>query len=156
MVKQPLKLKSRTLPKATTALQNGFDRAAQSGVSVGTTTVRSATSNANTEAYKLFVSPSKQTLTTANDSSTLTIRVTDVNGEHQSRYSCSTTNWLMVSIKDLSFNKTSQLTTDANGLVIVDLVQSDIGLASKLDHTGKIKVIVNDGVYKQQEQSTSI
>ncbi|MGD4318035.1 hypothetical protein QT621_26520, partial [Xanthomonas citri pv. citri] len=75
-----IEVEIKELAKATTALQNGLVVTAQSGVSVGTTTVRSATSNANTEAYKLFVSPSKQTLTTANDSSTLTIRVTDVNG----------------------------------------------------------------------------
>ena len=146
-----IEVEIKELAKATTALQNGLVVTAQSGVSVGTTTVRSATSNANTEAYKLFVSPSKQTLTTANDSSTLTIRVTDVNGGIKAGIPVQLQ--MVDGIdKGLSFNKTSQLTTDANGLVIVDLVQSDIGLASKLDHTGKIKVIVNDGVYKQQEQ----
>nr|WP_315264608.1 hypothetical protein [Moraxella osloensis] len=135
-----------------TALQNGVVIYAQSGTSVGTTTVRGATSNANTEAYKLFVSPSKTTLRTATDTATLGIKVTDTKGGIKAGIP------VQIQIaegldKGITFDKSSSLVTDANGYVQVDLVQSDIGLVSKLDHSAKVRVIVNDGVYQQTEQT---
>lgn len=147
-----IEVEIKDLAKATTALQNGLVVTAQSGVSVGTTTVRSATSNANTEAYKLFVSPSKTTLRTATDTATLGIKVTDTKGGIKAGIP------VQIQIaegldKGITFDKSSSLVTDANGYVQVNVIQSDIGLISKLDHTAKVKVIVNDGVYQQVEQT---
>ena len=147
-----IEVEIKDLAKATTALQNGLVVTAQSGVSVGTTTVRSATSNANTEAYKLFVSPSKTTLRTATDTATLGIKVTDTKGGIKAGIP------VQIQIaegldKGITFDKSSNLVTDANGYVQVNVIQSDIGLISKLDHTAKVKVIVNDGVYQQVEQT---
>ena len=147
-----IEVEIKDLAKATTALQNGLVVTAQSGVSVGTTTVRSATSNANTEAYKLFVSPSKTTLRTATDTSTLGIKVTDTNGGIKAGVPVQLQ--ILEGInKGITFSKASNLVTDANGFIQVDLVQSDIGLVSKLDHSAKVRVIVNDGVYQQTEQT---
>ena len=135
-----------------TLLQNGVVVTAQSGVSVGTTTVRGATSNANTQAYKLFVSPSKNILRTATDTSTLGIKVTDINGGIKAGVPVQLQ--ILEGIdQGITFSKASNLVTDANGFVQVDLVQSDIGLVSKLDHSAKVRVIVNDGVYQQTEQT---
>ena len=147
-----IEVEIKDLAKATTALQNGLVVTAQSGVSVGTTTVRGATSNANTEAYKLFVSPSKTTLRTATDTATLGIKVTDTKGGIKAGIP------VQIQIaegldKGITFDKSSNLVTDANGYVQVNVIQSDIGLISKLDHTAKVKVIVNDGVYQQVEQT---
>lgn len=147
-----IEVEIKDLAKATTALQNGLVVTAQSGVSVGTTTVRSATSNANTQAYKLFVSPSKTILRTATDTSTLGIKVTDTNGGIKAGVPVQLQ--ILEGIdKGITFSKASNLVTDANGFVQVDLVQSDIGLVSKLDHSAKVRVIVNDGVYQQTEQT---
>lgn len=145
-------LEIKDVAKATTALSNPVTLTAQSGATaVGTTTLRGAPSNADTEAYKLFVSPSKQTLTTASDSSTLTIRVTDVDGGIKADVPVQLQ--MVEGIdKGLTFSKTSSLKTDQNGVVTVDLVQSDIGLVSKLEHTAKVKVTVNDGVYQPASQ----
>ena len=135
-----------------TALQNGVAIYAQSGTSAATTTVRGASSNANTQAYKLFVSPSKTILRTATDTSTLGIKVTDTNGGIKA--SVPVQLQILEGIdKGITFSKASNLVTDANGFVQVDLVQSDIGLVSKLDHSAKVRVIVNDGVYQQTEQT---
>ena len=147
-----IEVEIKDIAKATTALQNGLVVTAQSGVSVGTTTVRSATSNANTQAYKLFVSPSKTILRTATDTSTLGIKVTDTNGGIKAGVPVQLQ--ILEGIdKGITFSKASNLVTDANGFVQVDLVQSDIGLVSKLDHSAKVRVIVNDGVYQQTEQT---
>ncbi|MBW4009402.1 hypothetical protein HG532_05105 [Moraxella osloensis] len=147
-----IEVEIKDITKATTALQNGLVVTAQSGVSVGTTTVRSATSNANTQAYKLFVSPSKTILRTATDTSTLGIKVTDTNGGIKAGVPVQLQ--ILEGIdKGITFSKASNLVTDANGFVQVDLVQSDIGLVSKLDHSAKVRVIVNDGVYQQTEQT---
>nr|WP_313015480.1 hypothetical protein [Moraxella sp. CTOTU48841] len=147
-----IEVEIKDLAKATTALQNGLVVTAQSGVSVGTTTVRSATSNANTEAYRLFVSPSKTILRTATDTSTLGIKVTDTNGGIKAGVPVQLQ--ILEGIdKGITFSEASNLVTDANGFVQVDLVQSDIGLVSKLDHSAKVRVIVNDGVYQQVEQT---
>ncbi len=147
-----IELEVKDLAKATTALQNGVVIYAQSGTSAATTTLRGATSNANTEAYKLFVSPSKTTLRTATDTTTLGIKVTDTKGGIKAGIP------VQIQIaegldKGITFDKSSNLVTDANGYVQVNVIQSDIGLISKLDHTAKIKVIVNDGVYQQAEQT---
>ena len=147
-----IELEVKDLAKATTALQNGVVIYAQSGTSAATTTVRGATSNANTEAYKLFVSPSKTTLRTATDTTTLGIKVTDTKGGIKAGIP------VQIQIaegldKGITFDKSSNLVTDANGYVQVNVIQSDIGLISKLDHTAKVKVIVNDGVYQQAEQT---
>ena len=147
-----IEVEIKDLAKATTALQNGVVIYAQSGTSAATTTVRGATSNANTEAYKLFVSPSKTTLRTATDTATLGIKVTDTKGGIKAGIP------VQIQIaegldKGITFDKSSSLVTDANGYVQVNVIQSDIGLISKLDHTAKVKVIVNDGVYQQVEQT---
>nr|WP_313092628.1 hypothetical protein [Moraxella sp. CTOTU48268] len=147
-----IELEVKDLAKATTALQNGVIIYAQSGTSAATTTVRGATSNANTQAYKLFVSPSKTILRTATDTSTLGIKVTDTNGGIKAGVPVQLQ--ILEGIdKGITFSKASNLVTDANGFVQVDLVQSDIGLVSKLDHSAKVRVIVNDGVYQQVEQT---
>lgn len=116
----------------------------------GSTTIRSKNSQEN-KLYKLFVSPSKQTMTTAFDTATLTIRVTDKNGGIIAN---APVQLQMVEgiDKGLSFSKPSNLRTDENGLVTVDLIQSDTGLAAKLNHTAKIKVIVNDGEHDEESQ----
>ena len=151
-----IEVEIKDLAKATTALQNGLVVTAQSGVSVGTTTVRSATSNANTPAYQFFVNKSKDSLTTGSDEMTLTIHVTDTKGGIKANVP------VYLQILDngvsygLSFDKTSSLTTDSSGNVVVTLKQSDIGLLSKLNHNAKVKVIVNDGNYQAEEQTLDI
>lgn len=151
-----IEVEIKDLAKATTALQNGLVVTAQSGVSVGTTTVRSATSNANTPAYQFFVNKSKDSLTTGSDEMTLTIHVTDTKGGIKANVP------VYLQILDngvsygLSFDKASSLTTDSSGNVVVTLKQSDIGLLSKLNHDAKVKVIVNDGNYQAEEQTLDI
>ena len=151
-----IEVEIKDLTKATTALQNGLVVTAQSGVSVGTTTVRSATSNANTPAYQFFVNKSKDSLTTGSDEMTLTIHVTDTKGGIKADVP------VYLQILDngvsygLSFDKTSSLTTDSSGNVVVTLKQSDIGLLSRLNHDAKVKVIVNDGNYQAKEQTLDI
>ncbi len=151
-----IEVEIKDLAKATTALQNGLVVIAQSGVSVGTTTVRGATSNANTPAYQFFVNKSKDSLTTGSDEMTLTIHVTDTKGGIKANVP------VYLQILDngvsygLSFDKTSSLTTDSSGNVVVTLKQSDIGLLSKLNHDAKVKVIVNDGNYQAEEQTLDI
>ncbi len=151
-----IEVEIKDLTKATTALQNGLVVTAQSGVSVGTTTVRSASSNANTPAYQFFVNKSKDSLTTGSDEMTLTIHVTDTKGGIKADVP------VYLQILDngvsygLSFDKTSSLTTDSSGNVVVTLKQSDIGLLSKLNHDAKVKVIVNDGNYQAKEQTLDI
>ncbi|KND21905.1 hypothetical protein AFK20_06755 [Enhydrobacter aerosaccus] len=151
-----IEVEIKDLAKATTALQNGLVVTAQSGVSVGTTTVRSATSNANTPAYQFFVNKSKDSLTTGSDEMTLTIHVTDTKGGIKANVP------VYLQILDngvsygLSFDKTSSLTTDSSGNVVVTLKQSDIGLLSRLNHDAKVKVIVNDGNYQAEEQTLDI
>lgn len=146
-------LEIKDVAKATTALANPVTLTAQSGATaVGTTTLRGAASNADTEAYKLFVSPSKTTLRTTADTATLGIKVTDTNGGIKAGVPVQLQ--IIEGIdKGITFSKASNLVTDANGFAEIDLVQSDIGLVSKLDHTAKIKVVINDGVYKQTEQT---
>lgn len=143
------------LTKAKQALQaNGVQVKAYPAISnstvTGSTTIRSKNSQEN-KLYKLFVSPSKQTMTTAFDTTTLTIRVTDKNGGIIAN---APVQLQMVEgiDKGLSFSKPSNLRTDENGLVTVDLIQSDTGLAAKLNHTAKIKVIVNDGEHDEESQ----
>ena len=151
-----IEVEIKDIAKATTALQNGLVVTAQSGVSVGTTTVRSATSNANTPAYQFFVNKSKNSLTTGSDEMTLTIHVTDTKGGIKANVP------VYLQILDngvsygLSFDKTSSLTTDSSGNVVVTLKQSDIGLLSRLNHDAKVKVIVNDGNYQAEEQTLDI
>lgn len=151
-----IEVEIKDLTKATTTLQNGLVVTAQSGVSVGTTTVRSATSNANTPAYQFFVNKSKDSLTTGSDEMTLTIHVTDTKGGIKADVP------VYLQILDngvsygLSFDKTSSLTTDSSGNVVVTLKQSDIGLLSRLNHDAKVKVIVNDGNYQAKEQTLDI
>ena len=151
-----IEVEIKDLAKATTALQNGLVVTAQSGVSAGTTTVRGATSNANTPAYQFFVNKSKDSLTTGSDEMTLTIHVTDTKGGIKANVP------VYLQILDngvsygLSFDKTSSLTTDSSGNVVVTLKQSDIGLLSKLNHDAKVKVIVNDGNYQAEEQTLDI
>lgn len=151
-----IELEVKDLAKATTALQNGLVVTAQSGVSVGTTTVRGASSNANTQAYNVFVSQSKSEMKTSVDKNTLTIRVTDINGGIKPNVPV----YLQL-LNDgtkygLSFDKLSQLITDDKGIVEVNLVQSNVGLISQLDHTADIKIIINDGIYRAEEQTLSI
>ncbi|MFC0170906.1 hypothetical protein ACFFKC_22840, partial [Pseudoduganella danionis] len=146
----------KDLAKATTALQNGLVVTAQSGVSVGTTTIVSASSQSATQAYNVFVSKSKDELRTGNDSLSMTIRVTDINGGIKANVPV----YLQILedgiARGLSFNKVSILKTDDKGLVTVDLSQNDIGLVSRLNGTGKISVIVNDGVYRAEKEEVTI
>ena len=151
-----IEVEVKDLAKATTALQNGLVVNAQSGVSVGTTTILSATSQSATQAYNVFVSKSKDELKTGTDSLTMTIRVTDTKGGIKSNVPV----YLQILedgiARGLSFNKVSTLKTDDKGLVTVDLSQNDIGLVSRLNGTGKINVIVNDGIYRAEKEEISI
>ena len=139
-----------------TLLQNGVVVTAQSGVSVGTTTIVNASSQSATQAYNVFVSKSKDELRTGNDSLSMTIRVTDINGGIKANVPV----YLQILedgiARGLSFNKVSTLKTDDKGLVTVDLSQNDIGLVSRLNGTGKISVIVNDGVYRAEKEEVTI
>ena len=136
-----------------TLLQNGVVVTAQSGVSVGTTTVRGATSNANNDAYKFFITQSKDVMNTASDKVTMSVRVTDINGGIKANVPVYLQLLDNGSDYGLSFSTPSMLTTDANGIATFNLVQSDIGLVARLDHHVKFKAIVNDGVYKALEQT---
>lgn len=151
-----IEVEIKDLAKATTALQNGLVVTAQSGVSVGTTTIVSASSQSATQAYNVFVSKSKDELRTGNDSLSMTIRVTDINGGIKANVPV----YLQILedgiARGLSFNKVSTLKTDDKGLVTVDLSQNDIGLVSRLNGTGKISVIVNDGVYRAEKEEVTI
>ncbi|MBL7667850.1 hypothetical protein I6I86_07820 [Moraxella osloensis] len=151
-----IEVEIKELAKATTALQNGLVVTAQSGVSVGTTTIVSASSQSATQAYNVFVSKSKDELRTGNDSLSMTIRVTDINGGIKANAPV----YLQILedgiARGLSFNKVSTLKTDDKGLVTVDLSQNDIGLVSRLNGTGKISVIVNDGVYRAEKEEITI
>ena len=151
-----IEVEIKDLAKATTALQKGLVVTAQSGVSVGTTTIVSASSQSATQAYNVFVSKSKDELRTGNDSLSMTIRVTDINGGIKANVPV----YLQILedgiARGLSFNKVSTLKTDDKGLVTVDLSQNDIGLVSRLNGTGKISVIVNDGVYRAEKEEVTI
>lgn len=151
-----IEVEIKDLAKATTALQNGLVVTAQSGVSVGTTSIVSASSQSATQAYNVFVSKSKDELRTGTDSLSMTIRVTDINGGIKANAPV----YLQILedgiARGLSFNKVSILRTDDKGQVTVDLSQNDIGLVSRLNGTGKISVIVNDGVYRAEKEEVTI
>lgn len=148
-----IEVEIKDLAKATTALQNGLVVTAQSGVSVGTTTIRGATSNANNDAYKFFITQSKDVMNTASDKVTVSVRVTDINGGIKANVPVYLQLLDNGSDYGLSFSTPSMLTTDANGIATFNVVQSDIGLVARLDHHVKFKAIVNDGVYKAVEQT---
>lgn len=151
-----IEVEIKDLAKATTALQNGLVVTAQSGVAVGTTAILSASSQSATQAYNIFVSKSKDELRTGTDSLTMTIRVTDTKGGVQANVPV----YLQILedgiARGLSFNKVSNLKTDDKGLVTVDLSQNDIGLVSRLNGTGKVSVIVNDGIYRAEKEEITI
>nr|WP_309575151.1 Ig-like domain-containing protein [Moraxella osloensis] len=151
-----IEVEIKDLNKATTALQNGLIVTAQSGVSVGTTTIVNASSQSATQAYNVFVSKSKDELRTGNDSLSMTIRVTDINGGIKANVPV----YLQILedgiARGLSFNKVSTLKTDDKGLVTVDLSQNDIGLVSRLNGTGKVSVIVNDGIYRAEKEVITV
>lgn len=151
-----IEVEIKDLAKATTALQNGLVVTAQSGVAVGTTTILSASSQSATQAYNIFVSKSKDELRTGTDSLTMTIRVTDTKGGVQANVPV----YLQILedgiARGLSFNKVSNLKTDDKGLVTVDLSQNDIGLVSRLNGTGKVSVIVNDGIYRAEKEVITV
>lgn len=150
-----LEIKDLTL--ATPALQRGVKLTAQSGsVAIDTKTLTGAASNASTEAYKFFMTQSKDIMNTATDKVTVSVRVTDINGGIKANVP------VYLQLLDdganygLSFSTPSKLTTNANGIATFDVVQSDIGLAARLNHHVKFKAIVNDGVYKTVEQTIEI
>lgn len=151
-----IEVEIKDLAKATNALQNGLVVTAQSGVAVGTTTILSASSQSATQAYNIFVSKSKDELRTGTDSLTMTIRVTDTKGGVQANVPV----YLQILedgiARGLSFNKVSNLKTDDKGLVTVDLSQNDIGLVSRLNGTGKVSVIVNDGIYRAEKEVITV
>ena len=150
-----LEIKDLTL--ATPALQRGVKLTAQSGsVAIDTKTLTGAASNASTEAYKFFMTQSKDIMNTATDKVTVSVRVTDIDGGIKANVP------VYLQLLDdganygLSFSTPSKLTTNANGIATFDVVQSDIGLAARLNHHVKFKAIVNDGVYKTVEQTIEI
>lgn len=113
------------------------------------------TDSSNTPVGDIFVNTSKETLRTGSDRMTLTIRATDSNGGIKSNTPVS------ISIKDaskygLALSKSSNLVTDANGLVEVDIIQNDIGLISKLDHEFDVVITVNDGNSTPKERVETI
>ncbi|WP_449263991.1 hypothetical protein, partial [Escherichia coli] len=75
----------------------------------------------NTPAYQFFVNKSRDSLTTGSDEMTLTIHVTDTKGGIKANVP------VYLQILDngvsygLSFDKTSSLTTDSSGNVVVTL-----------------------------------
>ena len=83
-----------------------------------------ATDSQNIEAYKLFISPSKTTLRTSSDTTTLGIKVTDVKGGIKAGVP------VKLEIVDgldkgITFDKTSNLVTDTNGYVEVNVIQNN-------------------------------
>lgn len=111
-------------------------------------------SDGTAQAYKFFVTQSKSELRTGSDTLTLGIRVTDASGGIKANVPVSLQLLDNGTNFGLSFDKSSQLVTDANGYVEVNLLQSDIGLVSKLDHTATVKVTVTNGSVKSEETLT--
>ena len=149
-------LEIKDLAKAASAFQNGVVITAQSGIAVGTTTVVTASSQSATQAYNVFISKSKDELRTGTDSMSMTIRVTDTNGGIKANVPVYLQILADGIARGLAFNNVSTLKTDDKGLVTVDLSQNDIGLVSRLNGTGKINVIVNDGVYRAEKEEITI
>ncbi len=152
-----IELEIQSLTEAQKAkLEQGVEIQAISGATaIGTTIIRGATSNKNTDAYELFVSQSKETLSTGADEMDLSIRVMDTDGGIKANAP------VYLQIEDagkygLRFDKTSNLQTDENGLVNVRLIQEDISLLSKLNHKAKITVIVDDGNFKAKQSTLEI
>lgn len=113
------------------------------------------TDSSNTPVGDIFVNTSKESLRTGSDRMTLTIRATDSNGGIKSNTPVS------ITIKDaskygLALSKSSNLVTDANGLVEVDIIQNDIGLISKIDHEFDVVITVNDGNSTPKERVETI
>ena len=142
--------------QVTEMLRNGVTITAQSGNARMTTVLRGATNNSSTQAYELFVTKSKERLNTASDTMTLAVRVLDTQGGVQANVP------VFLQLLDdgvrqgLSFDATSALRTNENGYVEFNLRQSDVGLVAKLDHTARVRVMVNDGVFRTEEQTLEI
>lgn len=147
-----LKLASLTPAEKTALTTDGIEVTVRSGTVANTTIIKGAPSRNETTDYSIFVTKSKETLRTGNDTMSLTIRVTDSSGGIKANTPVS------FNLQDarkygLSLNKTSSLVTDSNGMVEIDVIQTDIGNVSKFDHETKLLVTVNDGnsVPKQEE-----
>ena len=145
-----LQIQSLTDAQKAKLVQGFTIKAASNGKNAPELTLK-ATDSQNIEAYKLFISPSKTTLRTSSDTTTLGIKVTDVKGGIKAGVP------VKLEIVDgldkgITFDKTSNLVTDTNGYVEVNVIQNNVGLISKLDHTASIKVLIDDGIYKPSEQ----
>lgn len=136
--------------------EEGLIVEATAGSTAGHTSLKSTNANASTDAYDFFVTKSKDALRTGADKMTLGVRVTDTKGGIKPNVPVYLELMDQGTKYGLSFNTSSQLVTDNTGYVEFDLVQSDIGLISQLDHTAKINIIINDGLTKPKMQALEI
>ncbi|ELA08622.1 Ig-like protein [Moraxella macacae 0408225] len=150
-----LEIKAPLSKEQIAALTKGVVITTRSGTASGSITITGAASNKETKEYEIFVTKSKAQLSTGADTVSLAIRVTDTKGGVKAGAPVS------INIKDaaklgLSLSKTSNLTTDANGLIEVDVIKSDIGFISKTDQTAELTVLVNDSVYAPRTEVITI
>lgn len=154
-----LELKSLTAEQSEYLKKTGVTVSANNSSSARTSNTLTLkgvnTDSSNTPVGEIFVTKSKENLRTGSDRLTLTIRATDSNGGVKANTPVS------LSIRDaakygISLSKASNLVTDANGAVEVDIIQNDIGLVSKLDHEFDLVVTVNDGNSTPKEQTLTI
>lgn len=76
-----IEIKDLAAATATLQSQTGAVITAQSGATaIGTTTIRDAVSNSNTEAYKFFVTQSNNQMNTTSDTVSMSVLVTDTKG----------------------------------------------------------------------------
>lgn len=124
------------------AIANGMIISASAGGKTNSITLKGAATGTTvnkTDKYNVFVSASKTALRSGNDSATLTVQVTDKQGGVAPDGTS-----VIISIADaakygLSLDKGSVLKTQG-GKVTVNLLQSNIGILSQLDHTAKLDI----------------
>lgn len=113
-------------------------------------------SNSDKESvYDIYVSKSKNELQTGSDKMVLTIRVTDKAGGIKPNVPV---NLALVDPKKygLSFDTSSSLKTNKQGLVTVGVIQNNEGLSSQIDHESSVVVTVDDGENEVTSQSIPI
>ena len=101
-------------------------------------------------ASEIFISSEKTQLLTGSDKTIVNIRVTDANGGIVKNVPVNI-NIADAALYGLSLNGTSNQTTDEQGLVTVELIQSAVGIDSELNHETLLTVTANgkNGVVKQ-------
>lgn len=98
----------------------------------------------------IYISSDKPRLLTGEDKTMITIRVTDNNGGIIGNAPVNI-NIADAALYGLSLNGSSKQLTDEQGMVTIELVQSNEGIDSQLDHESLLTVSVNkrDGVVEQ-------